>query len=199
MDTTSTRNGSATPSRDSLITDTETLRAICGDPHPLTPLKVQTRLTEQAQDFIKRSPFLMLATANAQGEPTVSPKGDKPGFVWAEDEFTLHLPDRKGNRLLFSLQNVLENPNVGMIFLLPGTNETLRVHGTAKLSTDPALCQRLSLGDHPAQLVMTVRITHCYFHCSRSLHHGGVWQPESWPGETMPISFKSEIQANTEA
>lgn len=199
METNSTLNGAATPSRDSLITDVATLRALCGDPNPLTPRKVQTRLTEQAQAFIGRSPFLMLATANAQGEPTVSPKGDKPGFVWAEDEFTLHLPDRKGNNLLFSLQNVLENPNVGMIFMLPGTNETLRVHGSAKLSTDPTLCERLSLGGKPAQLVMTVRITHCYFHCSRSLHHGGVWQPESWPDETMTVSFKSEIEANTTA
>src|SRR5260370_30612079 len=105
------------------------LGARLGEPNPITPKKLFSSLDEAAIDFIRRSPFLVLATADAQGNEDASPKGDTPGFVAVEDEHTLLIPERKGNRLMFSLRNILANPNVGIIFLIPGTDETFRVNG----------------------------------------------------------------------
>jgi predicted pyridoxine 5'-phosphate oxidase superfamily flavin-nucleotide-binding protein len=119
------------------------LQALIGEPNPMTPKKLFSALDNGAIDFIGRSPFLVLATADAQGNEDASPKGDGPGFVAVEDARTLLIPERKGNRLMFSLRNILANPQVGIIFLVPGTDETFRVNGTATLSDDPVLLVRL--------------------------------------------------------
>ena len=129
-----------TPDR---ITTVEQLRAILGEPSPTTRMKLWTRLEPPAIEFISRSPFLLLRTADAAGFQDVSPKGDGPGFVAVENENTLLIPDRKGNKLLFGLQNILANPQVGIVFLIPGTGETLRVNGTAELTAAPATLARL--------------------------------------------------------
>ena len=101
------------------------LRALVGDVNPATEMKLGTALDEPARAFITRSPFLLLSTADRGGRQDVSPKGDGPGFVAVEDDRTLLIPDRTGNRLVFGLQNVLENPRVGVLFIVPGTGETL--------------------------------------------------------------------------
>ena len=132
------------------IQDIATLRELCGDHHPHTPYKVQDHLNAQAQNFIQRSPFVLLSTINAAGESTISPKGGVPGFVGIGDDQTLYLPDQRGNNLIFSLQNILANPQVGLLFLVPGTCETLRVHGTAQITADEALCTQFPIGNKPA-------------------------------------------------
>lgn len=176
------------------ITDLENLRELCGEPHSHTPYKVQTQLTEQARAFVRQSPFVMLSTLDANGEPTISPKGGEPGFIGL-DEDTFYLPDRKGNNLIFSLQNILEHPQVGLIFLLPGTCETLRVHGNAQISRNPELCMRYKTGTKPARLVTIIKLTTYYFHCSMSLRTAKLWEPETWR-ETVKISWKEEIEPN---
>ena len=103
-----------------------------------------------AMDFIRRSPFLVLASTDANGNLDASPKGGGPGFVAIEDELTLAIPDRKGNKLIFGLQNILANPHVGLIFIIPGTDETLRVNGAAELTIEPALLDRLAERGAPA-------------------------------------------------
>src|SRR6266849_2764379 len=157
------------------------LQALIGDPNPMTPKKLFSALDETAIDFIGRSPFIVLGTADAQGNQDASPKGDSPGFVVVENESTLLIPDRRGNKLLFSLQNILVNPRVGIIFLIPGTDETLRVNGIAELTADPALLERLSARGTPAQLALRVTVRECFFHCAKAFIRSQLWNPETWP------------------
>ncbi|MCG8351530.1 MAG: pyridoxamine 5'-phosphate oxidase family protein [Chloroflexales bacterium] len=178
-----------------LIQDADTLRKLCGDHHPHTPYKVQDHLNAQAQNFVRRSPFVLLSTVSQEGESTISPKGGVPGFVGIGDERTLYLPDQRGNNLIFSLQNILNNPQVGLLFLVPGTGETLRVHGRAALTADEALCQQYPIGKKSARLVTIIEIDTAYFHCSRSLKTSAIWEPESWT-EKITISWKEEIEPN---
>lgn len=171
------------------ITSIEQLRARIPEPSGPTRLKVRDRLDEQAIAFVARSPFLLLSTADAQGCLEVSPKGDGPGFVQVADDRTLLVPDRPGNGLAFGHLNVLGNPNVGIIFLLPGTGETLRVSGRAALYDDAGLCERFAARGKPAKLVMKVDIVRAYFHCARSVLRSNLWKPEAWDRDPLKISF----------
>lgn len=168
------------------------LREIVGEPSAQVPHKIHERLNERAQAFIARSPMLFLATADAQGRATVSPKGDGPGFVRVVDERTLQMPERKGNKLVFSLQNLLVNPHVGLIFLVPGTGETLRVSGRAVLLDDAQLCASFPARGRSALLVTQINVSECYFHCAKAFLRSHLWQPDTWP-EPINISFGREI------
>ncbi len=170
------------------------LQTLIGEPNPLTPKKLFSALDEAAIDFIGRSPFLVLATADAQGNQDASPKGDGPGFVAVENEHTLLIPERKGNRLMFSLRNILANPQVGIIFLVPGTDETFRVNGTAELSDDPDLLVRLSARGAPALLAIRVTVRECFFHCAKAFIRSQLWKPETW-SERKKISFGKILTA----
>jgi PPOX class probable FMN-dependent enzyme len=170
----------------------EALRKIIGLPNEQVPLKIHRELNARAIEFIGKSPMLMLATSDAAGRPTVSPKGDLPGFVQVEDNRTLLIPERKGNKLIFSLTHILENPHVGLIFLVPGTSETLRVQGTAELLDDADRCATLAARGRPALLTMRVKVTECYFPCAKAFLRSDLWKPETWP-EKMAVSFGEEI------
>jgi PPOX class probable FMN-dependent enzyme len=170
------------------IQTVEQLRAIIGEPSPVTPLKVDVALNEYARAFIARAPFLVLSTSDAAGKQDVSPKGDTPGFVAIEDDRTLLIPDRKGNKLIFSLQNILANPRIGMLFIIPGVRETFRVNGSAELTGDPAILERLSARGQPALLAIRVTVEECFFHCAKAFIRSQLWQPASWPAVDR-ISF----------
>lgn len=170
------------------LTTLEQVRAVVGEESPVTRTKIFPALDPTARDFIAHAPILLLATADAEGHPDVSPKGDGPGFVLVDDEHTLLVPDRKGNRLVFSLQNILANPAVGLIFLVPGTEETLRVQGTAELTTAPEVLQRLSARGQPALLAIRVHVEHCFFHCAKAFKRSALWKPESWSAN-LRVSF----------
>ncbi len=178
-------NGNPDPHR---ITDLARLREILGHPNPITPKKVMRGLDQASSDFIRRSPFLVIGTSDAEGNLDVSPKGDGPGFIAVENETTILIPDRKGNKLLFGLQNILANPHVALIFMVPGTNETLRINGSAELTCDPAILSRLTGRGTPALLAIRVHIRECFFHCAKAFIRSSLWNPESW-GEPMKISF----------
>jgi uncharacterized protein len=175
-------------SSDHRITTLAQLRTIFGEPSPVTSKKLLTGLDEMAVAFIRRAPFIVLGTADAEGNQDVSPKGDGPGFVVIENDKTLVIPDRRGNKLLFTLQNILANPHVAVIFIVPGTDETLRVNGTAELSADPALLERLSARGLPAQLAIRITVRECFFHCAKAFIRSQLWQAESWD-ERMRISW----------
>lgn len=177
------------------IADLEHLRRLIGEPSPQVVHKMHRRLTATARDFIARSPLFLLGTVDAAGQPMVSPKGDPAGFVHVEDDTTLLVPERKGNKLVFTLTNVLGNPRVALIFLVPGTDETLRVEGEAELLDDPMLCERFFERGRPALLMMRIRVTNCYFHCAKAFLRSALWQPETW-GERVRVSFGAEIAAN---
>jgi PPOX class probable FMN-dependent enzyme len=170
------------------LTTVEQVRAIVGEELPIVRTKLFQDLEQTAIGFIGRSPFVLLSTADPDGRPDVSPKGDGPGFVAVTDERTLLIPEQKGNKLIFSLRNILANPRVGLLFLVPGTEETLRVFGSAELTADPAILARLTQRGHPALLAIRVRVDTCFFHCAKAFKRSHLWQPETWP-ENLRVSF----------
>ena len=153
-----------------LITTPEALREVVGETHPNLNMKVMDRLDSYCADFLARSPFVIIATADEDGNLDASPKGDGPGFTYVEDDQTLVIPDRPGNKLVFGHLNILRNPHVGMIFIVPGTPETVRVNGRAELTRDPELLERLAARGRPAVLATRIRIDQCFFHCIRVEH-----------------------------
>ena len=170
------------------IEDLDALRRIIGAPLPGLDLKNQSAISDEAREYIERSSFLVLATCDAEGRLDASPKGDDPGFCWVEDERTLVIPDRPGNKLAYGLQNILANPRVGVIFMLPGTPETVRINGAATLSADPELLARLAARGKPALLAIRVQVEECFHHCAKAFIRSKLWKPESWQ-ERMKISF----------
>jgi PPOX class probable FMN-dependent enzyme len=170
------------------IGDLDTLRRIVSAPLPGLELKNQAAISEEARAYIERSPFLVLATCDAEGRLDASPKGDAPGFCLIEDERTLVIPDRPGNRLVYGLQNILANPHVGVLFLLPGTPETVRINGTASLTADPELLARLAARGKPAVLAIRVRVEECFHHCAKAFLRSNLWKPETW-APRLKISF----------
>lgn len=170
----------------------ERLRALLGEPSAQVMSKFHRRLNTRARHFIARAPMLFLGTSDEHGHPSVSPKGDAPGFVHVHDDTTLLMPEQKGNRLLQSLQNILANPAVQLIFLVPNTGETLRVDGRASLDDDPALCASLSQRAKPALLAIRIEVSRCYFHCAKAFLRSGLWDPATWPAAAA-ISFGAEI------
>lgn len=157
------------------------LRAAIPEPSPVIHQKVFDRVDEYARAFIERAPFAMVATSDAEGRVDVSPKGDAPGFVTVMDEHTLVIPDRPGNKLAYGFRNLLENPRIGLIFLVPGVTETLRVNGGAEITRDPELLQRLAARGKPATLATRVRVEECFFHCGKAFIRAKLWEPASWP------------------
>jgi PPOX class probable FMN-dependent enzyme len=170
------------------IDSPEELRAVIGEPIPGIELKIYDGIGPEAAAFIARSPFLVLSTADAAGNADASPKGDEPGFVVVEDDRTLLIPDRPGNKLVYGLRNLLENSHVGILFLIPGTTETLRVNGTAELRRDPRLLEQLAARGKPAVLAIRVTVDECFFHCSKAFLRSKLWKPDTWP-EKQRISF----------
>jgi uncharacterized protein len=142
--------------------------------------KVIHRLDHHCADFLAKSPFFVLSTANTDGLCDGSPKGGPPGFVRALDEERLAWADYSGNNRLDSFENLVTNDRVALLFLIPGLDETLRVNGTAELVTDPELCERFTVGDKPAVVVVVVTVAEAYVHCAKALRRAELWSPESW-------------------
>ncbi len=168
------------------ITSIEQLQSLVGEASPMVRSKVVDTLGPSERRFIEAAPMLMMATADKEGAATVSPKGDGPGFVQVLDERTLLIPDRPGNQLAMGLRNLIDNPQLGLLFLVPGTGETLRVDGKAELSIDPELLDRMAARGKPAVLVIRVRVERCFFHCKKAFVRSGLWQPDSW----QPVEFR---------
>lgn len=163
------------------VTSLEELRAIIGQPSELVLRKELTRLDEHCRAFIAHSPFALIGTCGASGRCDVSPRGDAPGFVLVLDETTIVIPDRPGNRRIDSFQNILENPHVGMLFIVPGVEETLRLNGRATLVRDPEILKRLqAMGKTPA-LAIAVEVQEVFLHCAKAFRRSKLWQVESWP------------------
>jgi len=171
-----------------LIRDVTDLRRVVGETHPQASMKVHDHLDEFATAFIERSPFLVLSTADANGNLDASPKGDGAGFVSVVDEKTILIPDRPGNKLAFGHQNILVNPKVGLLFMIPGTPETLRINGTAELTADPELLEQLAARGKPAVLIIRIRVDEYFFHCAKAFIRSDLWKPDRWP-EKYKVSF----------
>jgi PPOX class probable FMN-dependent enzyme len=155
----------------------EELRQHYAEPGELARKKIMQRLDPHATHFIALSPFLTIASISAAGADC-SPRGDAPGFVQVVNDVTLRIPDRRGNNLLDTMQNILAQPDVGLLFFVPGVNETLRINGTARIITEPALLAPLAIKNLLPASALEVTIRQVYFHCGRSLLRADLWNPE---------------------
>ena len=153
------------------------LRETYRPPAPRATQKVLDRLDVHCRNFIALSPFCVLSTSNSDGQPDASPRGDPPGFVQVLDDRTLLLPDRPGNNQVDSLQNVVTNPGVGLLFFIPGMNETLRVKGRAEIVTDDEVLTPLTVGRRPPLSGLKVTVEEAFLHCGRALLRGRLWDP----------------------
>lgn len=164
------------------IENAEGLRAVYDQPAELTRKKIRDRLDAHCRRFIALSPFLTIASTGPSGTDC-SPRGDAPGFVQVVDDRTLLLPDRRGNNILDTLQNVLAHPDVGLLFFVPGLNETLRVNGKARIVTDPAVLQGMAIkGRIVPSSALQIAVEQVYFHCGRSILRAELWKPERMVG-----------------
>ncbi len=161
------------------ITSESELRTVYGEPSERSQQKVLDRLDRHCRRFIALSPFCVLSTAGADGRAEVSPRGDVPGFVAVADERTLLIPDRPGNNRTDSLRNVVAQPHVGLLFLVPGMNETLRVSGTAEIVTDPDVLEPLSMKGRPPVSVLRVTVERAFLHCAKALIRARLWEPSA--------------------
>lgn len=158
------------------IADVETLQKLYGAPSGAAVEKEIDYLHPHYQRLIAASPFFVLATGGPDGMDA-SPRGDAPGFVVVEDEKTLLIPDRRGNNRVDSLRNIITNPRVALLFLIPGIGETLRVNGRAEISTDPALLERFGVEGKLPRSVIVVRVDTVFFQCARAIFRSKLWDP----------------------
>ena len=161
----------------SKITTVAELEALYGIPSEASIVKEVDRLTPHYRAYIEASPFMALATSGPEGLDC-SPRGDKPGFVRIHDDKTLMLPDRRGNNRVDSLRNIVRNPRVGLLFLIPGVGNTLRVNGHAHLSADPDLLESFAVEDKAPRSVTVITVDTVYFQCARALVRSELWNPE---------------------
>ena len=166
----------STHSASHLITDVATLERLYGKPAGAAVFKEVDHLHSHYQRMIALSPFVVLAT-NGPGGVDTSPRGDAPGFVAVEDEKTLLLPDRPGNNRIDSLRNILADPHVALLFLIPGIGETLRVNGRAAISVEPALLERFTVSGKLPRSVLVISVDTVFFQCSRAIFRSKLWDP----------------------
>ena len=159
------------------IVGLESLRQVYKEPRAAAKLKARDRLDDFCKNFIALSPFFVLASCNDEGHVDASPRGDQPGFVRTPDDHTLLIPDRPGNNRVDTMRNILASPGVGMIFFVPGFNETLRVNGTAAILEDPGLCAEFTVNGKPAVSIMRVLVREVFFHCGKALMRSNLWDP----------------------
>lgn len=162
-----------------LVRTQEDLRAHFGQLSALAEKKVLRHLDKFCRDFIALSPFLVLASSNRQGHADASPRGDAPGFVAVLDDRTLLIPDRRGNNRVDTFGNILASPGIGLLFLVPGINETLRINGTADICQDAALLTPLAVQNVVPTIGLKVHVEEAFFHCGKALMRSKLWQPEA--------------------
>ena len=175
------------------------LRDLVGEPAERSVKKETATLDGYARGFIAHSPFLLIATAGVNGRCDVSPKGGAPGFVGVLDDTHLVIPERPGNRRLDGMQNILQNGHVGLLFMIPGREDTLRVNGRACIVRDDELLDRLVFAGKRPQLAVGVAVEECFFHCAKAFRRAGLWDSRAWPDPTIVASFAQMLHDRTKA
>jgi hypothetical protein len=165
------------------INTAEELRAYYGTPTARALQKQLTALDHHCRAFIALSPFLVMATSDRQGRADASPKGDAPGFVQVIDDKTLLIPDRIGNNRCDGLQNILENPQIGLLFFMPGRDETFRVNGHAEIVTDPDILATLTAQGKPPRSAIRVTVEEAYMHCGKAIIRSDLWNSDKHVGK----------------
>jgi PPOX class probable FMN-dependent enzyme len=167
------------PGRTDMLTSIEQLEAIYGQPHERAVRKQIPFLNEDYQAMVRASPMVIIGSAGPDGLDS-SPRGDAPGFVQILDEHTLALPDRPGNNRIDTLRNVLHDPRVSLLFIIPGIGETLRVNGTAHISVEPELLERFAVNGKLPRTVLLITVEAAFFHCSKAIVRSELWNPERY-------------------
>lgn len=168
------------------ITTVDELETLIGQPSPAAVAKQRAALHELDREWLAASPFCLLATADAEGRCDVSPKGDPPGeLVHVLDDRTIAIAERPGNRRVDGFRNVIANPHVGLIFLLPGRGDTLRVNGHARLVRDAPFFDDLVVGGHRPVLALVVDVEEVFHHCSKAFLRSKLWDPTTWQPELV--------------
>ena len=174
-----------------IVSSPNDLRKLYGEPNQRSVLKVSDFLDENSRAFIKAAPFAVLATSDAAGNLDCSPRGDRSESAYVLDDKTLLLPDRPGNNRTDSLKNIIENPNVALLFFVPSVYETFRVNGTAKISTDPDLLKHFAVMGKTPKTVLIIRVREAFVHCSRALVRAELWKPEKhFSAQNVPTMGK---------
>jgi uncharacterized protein len=188
----------------SFITTIEQLEALYGLPGEASLVKELDRIIPEYAAFIEASPFVGLATAGPEGLDC-SPRGDVAGFVRVHDDRMLMMPDRRGNNRADSLKNIIRDPRVGLLFLVPGSGTTLRVNGRARISIDPDLCASFTVEGKPARSVTVIAVDSVYFQCARAIHRSELWNPAKHvdpkslptPGQILAVTSRQSIDGET--
>ncbi|GCE31939.1 phosphohydrolase [Dictyobacter alpinus] len=168
-----------------VIRSEEELRELLGFPSELVVRKQLAALDTHCENFIAYSPFLLIGTADAAGHFDVSPRGDAPGFVHILDQQTLLIPERPGNRRLDTLRNILQNPSVSLLFLIPGVEEILRVNGRAQLIRDAALLEPMKVQDKSPLVAIALEVQECFLHCAKAAKRSHLWDSTTWPESSV--------------
>jgi PPOX class probable FMN-dependent enzyme len=170
-----------------MITSESELRALMGDPvHPLVLSKSTDRLNDAMRRFITLSPFATLATHNTTGASDVSPRGDAPGWVHIQDEKTIILPERPGNKRLDSVINIIHQPQLSLLFMIPGVLETVRINGTGAISVDPSVLSLFPVNGKLPELCIVITIDEALGHCSKAYRRSKLWEDTYKPTEAVP-------------
>ena len=186
------------------ITSVEALEALYGEPGEASIVKELDRIIPEYAAFIAASPFVALATAGPEGLDC-SPRGDQPGFIRIVDERTLMMPDRRGNNRADSLKNIIRDPRVGLLFLVPGSGTTLRINGRAHITTDAELCASFMVDGKAARSVTVIDVDSVYFQCARAIVRSELWNPAKHvdpkslptPGKILEITSRKNIDGET--
>nr|WP_253828684.1 MSMEG_1061 family FMN-dependent PPOX-type flavoprotein [Prauserella aidingensis] len=157
------------------------LREVVAEPVALIADKAAPAIDDESRRFVETAPLLMLASAGDDGRVDVSPRGDEHGSAIVLDERTVAFADRPGNRRVDSMRNILRNPRVAMLFLVPGTEHTLRVNGSAAIVRDDELLARLAVKGSRPELAVVVTVSEVFVHCGRAFSRSKLWEPETWP------------------
>jgi PPOX class probable FMN-dependent enzyme len=168
------------------ITTEAQLREVLGEPLPRVANKDRPCLDDIDRQWLAASPFCLVATSAADGSCDVSPKGDPPGFTVVLDDRTIALPERSGNRRADGFGNILSNGHVGLIYLLPGREDTFRVQGRARLVRDADLLDRMVVKGSRPLLALVVQIESVFYHCGKAFLRSALWDPATWHPETVP-------------
>ncbi|MET8906421.1 pyridoxamine 5'-phosphate oxidase family protein [Micromonospora sp. NPDC004551] len=182
------------------ITSPEELAELLGAPTQRARNKERTVLHQRDREWLAASPFCLVATAGADGGCDVSPKGDPAGFTLVLDETTIAIPERPGNRRADGYRNILANPHVGLIFLIPGRTDTLRINGRARLVRDAPYFGDMVVQGHRPVLAVEVAIEQIFYHCAKAFFRSELWKPETWRPDVLPTRARlvKEVEAPTE-
>lgn len=179
---------------ESIITSEEQLRETLGYPSEIVTRKTISYIDEHCRSFIEKSPFITIATSDLEGNMDVSPKGDPAGFVKILDEKTLAIPDRPGNAKADTLSNIIKNPNIGLIFLIPGVRETLRINGEAKIVQDKWVLEQLNVDGKTPSFAIIVTVKEAFMHCAKCIIRSKLWQVDAAKQASVPSLAKVLVE-----